>query len=246
MASIVYPYSATFDADGTANLAQAQQVTLQTLDASFNLAYTGSAIFSAFTLEEADADIAADYVVKYDAVAGKAALKTALADATSGGDTLDVLLEAILKSEVEHDLKTMNLWNIAEAEELTDVNVPAEAMAESGATEMSAVIVSSDKNIIAAQIPYANFAAFDAAKDASGNGSLNNAIAAGDSITFHLIVNSDLKVTHVLSTTGPGFTAAGGVVGGFASSNPTGSAAADFDAPQKSYTVNLTITKGGS
>ena len=137
----------------------------------------------------------------------------------------------------------MNLWNIAEAEELTDVDVPAEAMAENGATAMSAIIESSDKNIIAAQIPYANFAAFDAAKDASGNGSLNNAIAAGDSIVFHLIVNSDLTVTHVLSTTGPGFTAAAGVVGGFASSSLTGSAAANYTGT-KSYTVKLTITKG--
>lgn len=223
---IVYPYSADFDADGTANVAQAQQVSLSKLAADHELSFTSSSIFDAFTVADGATDASGEYVVTYSGGAG--ALKTALEGAQSGAnETLQQILQRLLKTEVEGDLSTTGLFNIFEAEELTDVTVPNSAIGDAGSAAMDAVLSESDVNIVVAQIPYARLTEVN-----QNGGNLNTILVSGDSIVFNFTVRSNLVVQPVLhnydSTTG---------------ATAGGSAEASFTSAEKSRTVNLTIFK---
>jgi len=225
-AQIVYPYSATFNADCTAEVGQAQQVSLSKLTADHALEFTSSVIFDAFTIAEGTSDICGDYVVSYSG--GASALKTALMGATNGSsETLEQILVRLLTTEVATDLITLGLHNIVEAEELMDVQVDNDALGDNGSGAMDAVLSSNDVNIVAGQIPYARFANHPA-----GGCNLNAILESGDSIVFNFTVNSKLSVTPVLQT----------VVAATGATN-TGSAEAAFDSNTKSRTVNLTIYK---
>lgn len=246
--SVVCPITATFTADGAANLKQVQQEQIAALTSDFDLYVSdGSAndVFKAFAIAEGVSDPSADIVVSV--VSGnetivKAALDYALQNALGGagatsattpeaGKTLKLRMQTYVKAQVEADLSSTGLFNILEAEELLDVNIPNADIGSNGSTEMWLALAGTTPgspllNVIATQLPYAQYA------DISGGGNLDAAFEAGDKLVFHFTINTTLAITPVNQDV----TSAIGTSAG-------ASAQALFNSNQKNRTFNLHITK---
>lgn len=259
--TVVVPMTATFTADGTANLKQVQQEAISPLDADFDL-YISHAnandVFKAFLIGEGSSDVSADVIVSVDssgAAIVKAALKYALenalggADATSdaSGETLKSRMETYVKAQVENDLSSTGLFNILEAEELLAVTIPNADIGDNGSAAMWSALAAQTAsknnallNCIATQLPYLQYV------DISSGGNLNAAFAVGDKLVFNFTINTTLEVTpqeqDVTATPAGAATGAVDASGNFVAS-PTGSARPAFDSAQKTRTFNIHIIK---
>jgi len=248
---VVVPITASFTADGTADLNQVQQESLNPFSANYDL-YVSHAdandVFKAFSIAEGTADASSDIVVSV--VSGneaifKAALKYALESALggagaasgTGGSLLKSLMQTYVKGEVEGDLSSTGLYNILEAESLLNVDISNSVIGTNGSTamwtELTDEVASNSNamlNCIATQLPYASYV------DISNGGNLDSAFAVGDSIVFHFTMNTALDVNPVNEdVTGP-------ITGGTLTS--AGAAAeANFTSATKSRTLNLHIIK---
>lgn len=252
--SVIVPLSATFTADGTANLKQVQQEAVAALSADYDLYISDAAandVFKAFEIAEGTADASADVIVSV--VAGneaivKAALKAALeaalggASATSGagGALLKTRMESYVKQQVETDLASSGLFNILEAEALLDVAIPNADIGTNGSVAMWTALATQTPgignailNCIATQLPYGQY------NDISGGGNLNSAFAVGDKLVFNFTINTTLAVT----PQNQDVTGSGDVATGFVTSSAGAAAQSAFNSAQKSRTFNLHITK---
>ena len=253
--AVIVPLSATFTANGTANLKQVQQEEVTALAADYDLYISDAAandVFKAFSIAEGTSDASADVIVSVVAAgenAVKAALKAALeaaaggyqATSGAGGSTLKARMEAYVKQQVETDLASSGLFNILEAEALLDVDISNGAIGTNGSAAMWTALAAQTSgignailNCIATQLPYAQY------NDISGGGNLDAAFAVGDKLVFNFTINTTLAVTpQNQDVTGAGEVATGFATGPVAGAN----AQAAFNSAQKSRTFNLHITK---
>ena len=252
MTTVVVPLTATFTADGTANLKQVMQEEVSPLVADYDIYISASGandVFKAFSIAEGTSDASADVIVSV--VSGnesivKAALKAALeaavggaaASSGAGGALLKALMQAYVKQQVESDLASSGLFNILEAEELINVDIPNTDIGDAGSVAMWNVLAAQTPgnnnallNVIATQLPYEQYA------DISGGGNLDAAFAVGDKLVFNFTINTTLNVTpEEEDQTGP-------LAGGFSATDAPASAQAAFNSAQKSRTFNLHVTK---
>lgn len=251
--TVVVPITASFTANGTADLNQVQQESLSPFTADYDLYISNSNandVFKAFSIAEGTADASADVIVSVvsaNQTIVKAAIDYALQNALgganagsgAGGSTLQTLMQSYVKGEVESDLATTGLYNILEAESLLNVSISNATIGSAGSTAMWDELASQTAgnsnamlNCIATQLPYDQYV------DISNGGNLDSAFAVGDTIIFHFTINTDLDVTpqlqDVTSTIVPPAPA---------DLTATGSAQGVFTSASKSRTFNLRITK---
>jgi hypothetical protein len=222
MSQVVVPFQTTFTANGTANVNQVEQETVQPFPVDFHI-YIGdissSNAFKMFKIEEGTEDDSADIVVLQDdssgnALAVKAALKWALEHAKgfTSQDTfenaelygvpLKNLLEDVLDTDVAADLSGADLFDILEAEGLTGVDVPNDTIGTNGsdATWDRMAEESVDRNASNPN-PLLNLVAtqlpYAQYSDISEGGNLDSAFAIGDVIVYSFKVNSTLTISPV-------------------------------------------------
>jgi hypothetical protein len=242
---VVVPITASFTANGTADLNQVQQESLDPFTANYDLFVSNASandVFKAFSIADGDVDASSDIVVSVVAINEgivKDALKYALEHATdvSGSSLLKTLMEAYVKTEVENDLSTTGLYNILEAESLLNVDISNSVIGTNGAnamwTELAEEVASKSNamlNCIATQLPYDNYV------DISNGGNLDSAFGIGDSIVFHFTINTALDVTPVNEDV------TGAITGGTLTSAGA-FAESIFTSATKTRTLNLHITK---
>jgi len=250
--TVVVPLTATFSADGTANLKQVMQEEVTPLSANYDLYISDASandVFKAFSIDEGVSDPSADVsvsVVSANEAIVKAALKVALEQALggasagsgAGGDLLKTLMQGYVKVQVESDLASSGLFNIMEAEELINVNIANTDIGSNGSDAMWTVLAGQTPgtnnallNVIATQLPYEQYA------DISNGGNLDSAFAVGDKLVFNFTINTVLAVTPEEQDQ------TGALSGGFTATDAAATAQPAFNAAQKSRTFNLHITK---
>jgi hypothetical protein len=201
MTDVVVPITATFDVSTSANLYQVEQETVSPLDADFNVSYTDDAsnnVFRIFDISDGVSDVSADIVVSI-ATENEAIFKTALAAALKGAkDGIELKLPDLfrdaVKADVTADLTTMGLFNILEAEELSDMDISEEQFGTNGANAMYTALTDPAPaqallNLVATQLPYGQY------EDISAGGNLEPAFIPGDSLTFHFTITSTPVIT---------------------------------------------------
>ena len=241
MVKVVFPLTASFDANGTAALNQVMQETVTEQTANYDLFINDSstnALFTAFVIAEGGADSSADIVVTAaNEAAVTAAIKHALENALGGasatsaasGEILKALLQTYMKTQVEADLSTSGLLNILEAEDLLSVLIPNAAIGDNGSSAMWTAISSAPAAVmavVATQLPYARYSTI------ADGGNLDAAFQAGDELVLQFTVSSKLTVTPQKEDV----TGAEGADAGVA-------AQAAFDSSVKTRTVNIHVTK---
>jgi hypothetical protein len=246
MTDVVVPITATFNVDTSANLYQVEQETVTPLAADFNVSYTDDAsnnVFRIFSIAEGVSDASADIVVSV-ATANETIFKTALGAALKGAKdggaiTLTSLFRDAVKSDVETDLTTMGLFNILEAEALSDMDISEEQFGTNGANAMYTALTDPAPaqallNLVATQLPYGQY------EDISAGGNLHDAFISGDSLTFHFTITSTPVITVINEdVTGD---ASGGFVVGSAGVAPQSLGIAT----QRSRTANVKVIKSAA
>lgn len=248
--SVVVPISATFTANGTADLKQVMQEEISPLTADYDLyidASQANDVFKAFSIAEGTTDASADVVVSVvsanEAIV-KAAIKHALENALGGagatssasGQTLKSRMETYVKGAVESDLASTGLFNILEAEELLNVTIPNSDIGTNGSNAMWTALAAQTAgsallNVIATQLPYSQYS------DISGGGNLDSAFSVGDKLVLNFTINTTLTVTPQEQDV------TGALSGGFTASDASAVAQSAFNSAQKTRTFNLHITK---
>lgn len=246
---VVCPIAAAFMADGTANLNQVMQETVDPYTANFDLYLSHASannVFKAFSVADGVSDASADIVVTVatgvDADV-KAALKYALENALggagatdgTGGDILKLLMEAAVKGDVEAELSNTGLFNILEAESLLNVDISNSLIGTAGSEAMWAALEEASPapglsnpmlNVIATQLPYNQYVSID------NGGNLDDAFVVGDTLVFHFTIQTKLAITAVNQD-----------VTGAQGSDAGVPAQGAFESNTHSRTFNLHITK---
>jgi hypothetical protein len=268
MSQVVVPFQTSFTADGTANVNQVMQETVQPFSVNFHIYIediSSSNAFKMFKIEEGLSDTSADIVVIQDdspgnALAVKNALKWALenakggalattfADASANGFLLKDLLEDALDADVAADLSGAALFDILEAEGLINVDVPNDSIGTNGSVATwDRMGEESDGRTAANPNPLLNLVAtqlpYGQYSDISEGGNLDSAFAIGDVIVYSFKVNSTLTITPVNQDVTGSNT---GVTSGTLPVDVSGAGVAaqgGFNSNEHSYTFNLYIKK---
>lgn len=239
--TVVFPITANFDADGTADLKQVMQEKVDIVAADYDLFIgdaSSNALFTAFAIAEGTSDGSADVVVTtVNEAAVKEAIKYALQNALGGagatsaasGETLKTLMQAYVKTQVEADLATSGLLNILEAEELLNVDISNAVIGSNGSAAMWGAINSASaavKAVMATQLPYEKYASIP------DGGNLDAAFEAGDKMVLRFQLSSKLTVKPQKED-----------VTGAEGADANVAAQPAFDSTVKSRTLNIHFTK---